>query len=122
MDLRDAALMFLAETAGYSEIARSAYDQLRRDGDIDYGVLSDLVDEASGKGALRAMRQKYSPSAFDAIITPVLQEACGSRSGQTDPSGSLSPVRTHSPGNALLTRPCAAHNSYKCDARGSREA
>ncbi len=75
MDLRDAALMFLAETAGYSEIARSAYDQLRRDGDIDYGVLSDLVDEASGKGALRAMRQKYSPSAFDAIITPVLQEA-----------------------------------------------
>lgn len=63
MDLRDATLMFLAETAGYSEIARSAYGQLRRDGDIDYGVLSDLVDEASGKGALRAMRQKYSPSA-----------------------------------------------------------
>jgi hypothetical protein len=87
MDLRDATLMFLAETAGYSQVARSAYDQLLRDGDIDYGVLGDLVDEASGKGALRAMRQKYSPSAFDAIIMPVLQEV-----------GLRKPIRSSRPG------------------------
>jgi len=79
--------MFLAESAGYSEIARSAYDQLLRDGDIDYDLLSDLVDEASGKGVLRAMRQKYSPAAFDAIISPVLREV-----------GRRKPIRSSRPG------------------------
>jgi hypothetical protein len=37
-------------------------------------VLSDLVDEASGKGVLRAMHQKYGPAAFEAIVMPVLKE------------------------------------------------
>jgi hypothetical protein len=57
-----------------SEIARSAYDRLVAGEDIDYRVLNDLVDEASGKGVLRAMHQKYGPAAFDAIVMPVLRE------------------------------------------------
>jgi hypothetical protein len=77
MDLKDATLMFLAESAAYpvvAEIAQSAYDRLVEGEDVDYRVLSDLVNEASGKGVLRAMRQKHGPAAFEAIVMPVLQE------------------------------------------------
>jgi hypothetical protein len=77
MDLKDATLMFLSESAAYpavAEIAQTAYDRLIEEDDIDYRVLDHLVDEASGKGVLRAMRQKYGPVGFEAIIMPVLQE------------------------------------------------
>src|SRR5207248_9530256 len=77
MDLRDATLMFLIESAAHpavGEIAQSAYDRLVAGEDVDYRVLGDLVDEASGKGVLRAMHQKYGPAAFEAIVVPVLQE------------------------------------------------
>jgi hypothetical protein len=77
VDLKDATLMFLAEAAAYpavATIAQSAYDSLVDGEEIDYRVLSDLVGEASGKGVLRALHQKYSPAAFEAIIMPVLQE------------------------------------------------
>lgn len=77
MELKDAALMFLSESAAcpaVAAIAQSAYDRLVDEGEVDYRVLTDLVGEASGKGVLRAMRRKYSPAAFDAIITPVLRE------------------------------------------------
>jgi hypothetical protein len=77
MDLRDATLMFLTESAAYpavAELAQSAYDRLTGEGDIDYRVLDELIDEASGKGVLRDMRRKYGPVAFDSIIMPVLQE------------------------------------------------
>ncbi len=77
MDLKDATLMFLTEASGYpavAEIAQSAHDRLVDGEDVDYRVLSDLVGEASGKGVLRAMHQKYGPIAFEAIVMPVLQE------------------------------------------------
>ena len=77
MDLKDATLMFLTESAAYpavAELAQSAYDRLAEEGDIDYRVLDELVGEASGKGVLRAMRQKYGPVAFESIVGPVLQE------------------------------------------------
>jgi hypothetical protein len=77
MDLKDATLMMLTESAGHpavATIAKSAYDTIV-DGDvIDYRVLNDLIGEASGKGVLRALRQKYGPTAFDAIIMPICQE------------------------------------------------
>ena len=47
MDLRDATLMFLIESAAHpavSEIAQSAYDRLVAGEDIDYRMLSELVD------------------------------------------------------------------------------
>jgi hypothetical protein len=77
MDVKDATLMFLVEAAGYpavAEIAQSAYDRLAEGEDVDYRVLDDLVGEASGRGLLRAMRQRHGPDAFEAIIGPVLQE------------------------------------------------
>ena len=77
MDLRDATLMFLTESAAcpaVAELAQSAYDRLIEGEDVDYRVLSQLVDEASGKGVLRAIRQKHGPVAFEAIVGPVLQE------------------------------------------------
>jgi hypothetical protein len=77
MDLRDAALMFLAESAAYpavAEIAQSAYDRLADGEDIDYRVLNELIAEASGKGVLRVIRRKYGPAGFEAIVGPVLLE------------------------------------------------
>jgi hypothetical protein len=77
MDLKDATLMFLAESASYpavAEIAQDAYDRLVDGQDIDYRVLDDLVGEASGKGVLGAMRQKYGPVAFEAMVMPILRE------------------------------------------------
>lgn len=77
MDLKDATLMLLSESAGHpavAAIAQSAYDQLAQDEEIDYRVLDDLIGEASGKGVLRALHQKYSPEAYEAIIMPILAE------------------------------------------------
>ena len=59
---------------GLAELAQSAYDQLTRDGEVDYRVLSDLIAEASGKGVLRAIHQKYSAIGRDAIFGPILRE------------------------------------------------
>jgi hypothetical protein len=77
MDLKDATLMILSESAahpGLAKLAQSAYDQLVRDGQVDYRVLSDLIAEASGKGVLRAIHRKYGPAARDAIFGPILRE------------------------------------------------
>jgi hypothetical protein len=77
MDLKDATLMFLSESAGHpavATLAQSAYDRLAAGEEVDYRLLDDLMGEASGKGVLRAMHSKYSPTAYEAIISPVLNE------------------------------------------------
>lgn len=77
MDLKDATLMFLSESAGHpavATLAQSAYDRLAAGEEVDYGLLDDLIGEASGKGVLRAMHSKYSPTAYEAIISPLLDE------------------------------------------------
>lgn len=69
--------MFLSEAADYpavAAVAQSAYDQLWRGEPIDYRLLSDMLGEASGKGVLRAIAQKYSPTAYEAMIMPICQE------------------------------------------------
>jgi hypothetical protein len=99
MELRDATLMFLSESAAHpavAEIAQAAYDRLVQGADVDYQVLSDLVGEASGKGVIRDMHAKYGPEAFEAIIQPVLQEIgrrAPIRSTRTDWREILSAVR-----------------------------
>ncbi|HEX5301797.1 MAG TPA: hypothetical protein VFW50_32890 [Streptosporangiaceae bacterium] len=101
MDLKDATLMFLTESAAYpavAELARSAYDRLVEEGDIDYRVLGELVGEASGKGVLRAMRRKYGPVAFESVVGPVLQEI-----GRRKPIRSTRYGYTWQPGEDPLT-------------------
>ena len=113
MDLRDATLMFLAESAAYpavAEIAQSAYDRLAGGEDIDYRVLNELIGEASGKGVLRTIRRKYGPAGFEAVVGPVLQEI-GRRVGRRldarfGPDRAPARVRTAEP--ALAQRPRAA--------------
>lgn len=100
MNLWDATLMFLAESAEYPVVsgsAQTAYDRLAEGEEIDYRVLDDLVGEASGKGVLRAMRQKYSQAEFDAIISPVLTEI-----GRAKPIRSSRPEWTYLPGTDPL--------------------
>jgi hypothetical protein len=77
MDLKDATLMILAESAAYPEVAglaQSAYDTLAVGGEVPYPVLSGLIGGISGKGVLRALHQKYSATAYEAVITPILRE------------------------------------------------
>jgi hypothetical protein len=77
VDLKDATLMFLSESAAHpavASIARSAYDRLAEGEEIDYRVLDELIGEASGKGVLRELHRKYSPEAYEAMIGPILQE------------------------------------------------
>ena len=77
MDLKDATLMMMAESAAHprlAELARSAYDQLVTAGEVDHRVLSDMVAEASGKGVLRAIRQEHGAIAHEAIFGPILRE------------------------------------------------
>lgn len=77
MDLKDATLMILIESAahpGVARIAQAAYDQLVSGQEVDYRVLDELVGEASGKGVLRAIRQKYGATAHEAIFAPILRE------------------------------------------------
>jgi len=77
MDLKDAILVISGESAahpGLAKLAQSAYDQLARDGRVDYRVLSDLIAEASGKGVLRNIHRQYGPTGRDAIFGPILRE------------------------------------------------
>ena len=77
MDLKDAVLVVLSESAGHpavASIARSAYERLANDEPVDYRLLNDLIGEVSGKGVLRALNAKYNPVAYEAIIMPILTE------------------------------------------------
>jgi hypothetical protein len=77
MDLKDATLVFLVESASYptvAELAQAAYDRILDGQDIGYPVLDELIGEASGKGLLRAMHRKYDPVAYEAILAPILHE------------------------------------------------
>jgi len=77
MDLKDATLMVLTESAGQpavASIAQSVYDRLAEGEDVDYRLLKELIGEASGKGVLRAIHARYNPVAYEAIISPILDE------------------------------------------------
>jgi hypothetical protein len=77
MDLRDATLMMLHESAdqpAVASLAKSVYDRLANDEPVGYQLLDELIGAASGKGVLRALHAKYSPVAYDAIISPILTE------------------------------------------------
>jgi hypothetical protein len=77
MDLKDATLMILAESAGQPEVAalaQSAFDTLSGGGQVPHQLLSDIIGEASGKGVLRAIHRKYSPTAYDALLMPIFRE------------------------------------------------
>jgi hypothetical protein len=77
MDLKDATLMMLTESADHpavASLARSAYQRLANEEPVDYRLLDDLIREASGKGVLRALHAKYGPAAQEAIVSPILRE------------------------------------------------
>jgi len=69
--------MILTESGAHPSLARiaqSAYDELASGREVPHGILSVLLDEASGKGVRRALHQKYSAAAYDAMIMPICQE------------------------------------------------
>ncbi len=69
--------MFLTESAGHptvQRIARAAYARLADGEAVDHRVLTELLGEASAKGVLRAIGQKYSPAAYDAVLMPICRE------------------------------------------------
>jgi hypothetical protein len=90
MNLQDATLVFRAESAGHppvAAIAQSVYDRLLDGEPVDYRLLDELIGEASGKGVLRAIRAKYGPVGFEAILAPVMDVIAGTK-----------PIRSSGPG------------------------
>ena len=77
MNLADATLIVLTEAATCPELAalaQSAYDDLAEGSEVSHEVLSDIIGKMSEKGVLRALHSKYSPTAYDAILMPILSE------------------------------------------------
>jgi len=64
MDIKDATLMMMSESADHpavASLAGSAYERLVNEEPVDYRLLNDLIGEASGKGLLRALNAKVRP-------------------------------------------------------------
>lgn len=77
MDLQDAALMMRAESADHpavASLAQAVYDRAANAEAVDCRLLDELIGEASGKGVLRTLHAKYGPTAYEAIIGPILTE------------------------------------------------
>ena len=77
MDIKDATLMMMSESADHpavASLAQSVYERLVNGDSVDYRLLDELIGEASGKGVLRTLHAKYSPTAYEAIIMPILAE------------------------------------------------
>ncbi len=58
MDIKDATLMMMSESADHpavASLAQSVYQRLANGDPVDYRLLDDLIGEASGKGVLRAL-------------------------------------------------------------------
>jgi len=100
MELRDATLMMLTESAGHprlERLARQAFGSLADTGEVRYDILDELMGEASGSGVLGDLRQKYSPVAYEALIMPILKEI-----GRRKPiMSSRQPPAPGSPGDPL---------------------
>ena len=100
MDIKDATLVVLSESADHpavASIAQTVYERLVNQEPVDYRLLDDLVGEASGKGVLRALHAKYSPVAYEAIIGPILAEI-----GRQKPIRSQRYARPADPGSDPL--------------------
>jgi hypothetical protein len=77
MDLADATLMLMTESAGYPSVARlaeSAYLELVSGRPAPHHLLSELIREASDKGVLLDLRVRYSREAYLAMIEPICKE------------------------------------------------
>src|SRR5580693_2768964 len=77
MDIKDATLMMMAESADHpavASLAESAYQRLASGEPVDYRLLDALIGEASGKGVLRSLHAKYGPVGHEAIVGPILTE------------------------------------------------
>ena len=77
MDIKDATLMMMSESADHpavASLAQSVYERLVNGDPVDYRLLDELIGEASGKGVLRALHAKYGPITHEAIIGPILTE------------------------------------------------
>ncbi len=113
MDIKDATLMMLHESAGQpavASLARSVYDRLANDEAVDYRLLDELIGEASGKGVLRTLHAKYSPVAYEAIIGPILTEI-----------GQQKPIRSQRYARRIPTRAARTRCSPAPGHRGSRQ-
>lgn len=77
MELKDAALVLMSESAAYpalASLAWSVYEQLAQGKEVGWRQLDELISEASGTGVLRALRAACSPVAYNAVMLPILAE------------------------------------------------
>jgi len=72
--------MITVESAAYPDLhtrVQATYDEMVRGQQVPHEVLSEILGEASGKGVLRAIQQKYSATAHEAMMMPLSIDAAG---------------------------------------------
>ncbi|XVQ11817.1 hypothetical protein ACQP1W_04295 [Spirillospora sp. CA-255316] len=77
MDLRDAAGMFLAESAPHPELlrlSRHAYDEFAAGRAVDHTVLSEILREGARKDLYGVLKHKYGEQAFEDMIMTLGRE------------------------------------------------
>jgi hypothetical protein len=72
MDLKEASYMVLSESAPYAElrsVAQAAYDDFSAGREVPYVALKGILTEASRKGVLGKLKQRYGYDTFcDMVI------------------------------------------------------
>jgi hypothetical protein len=71
MDLPQATYLILTESAAHPDLlrlARSAYDDLSLGRPVHHTVLTELLNEASGKAVFGAIKRTYGERAFDDMV------------------------------------------------------
>lgn len=78
MDLKEASYMVLSESAPHAElrsVAQAAYDDFSAGREVPYIALKGMLVEASRKGVLGRLKQRYGYDAFNDMVLVLGREA-----------------------------------------------
>ncbi|WP_433179195.1 hypothetical protein [Actinoallomurus sp. CA-150999] len=77
MDLKEASYMVLSESAPYQElrsVAQAAYDDFSTGREVPYIALTGMLTEASRKGVLGKLKQRYGYDTFCDMVFVLARE------------------------------------------------
>ncbi|MEV5705713.1 hypothetical protein [Actinoallomurus sp. NPDC052274] len=78
MDLKDASYMVLAESAPHSDlmdVARAVHDDFSAGREVPHFALTGMLAEASRKGVLSRLKQRYGDGAINDMVFVLAREA-----------------------------------------------
>jgi hypothetical protein len=93
MDLKEATYMVLRESGPYAElrsVAQAAYDDFSAGREVPYIALTGMLTEASRKGVLGELKQRYGYDTFCDMVIVLGREADRQRT-----IAGKAPVKSH---------------------------